>query len=99
MNNDTTVQNKVAEMKGIPKQEELVEKLQECVLVVTFNKMDGAQRVMTCTKSLDVIPKENHPTEGKALKEGLINVWDTTAQGWRSFYYDRITNVSAEQGE
>ncbi len=84
---------KIAEMKGIPTQDELVTQLQEGVKVVTFNKKDGSERVMTCTKSLDVIPEANHPTDGKAQKEGLINVWDTSAQGWRSFYYDRVKSV------
>lgn len=94
---ENIVQDKVAEIKGIPKQDDLVEQLKEGVLVVTFNKKDGDERVMTCTKSLDVIPKESHPSDGKTLKEGLLNVWDVTAQGWRSFYYNRVTIVT--QGE
>ena len=93
MTEENIVQNKVAEMKGIPKQDDLITQLKEGVMVVTFNKKDGTERIMTCTKSLDVIPKENHPTDGKTLKEGLINVWDTTAQGWRSFYYDKVKAV------
>lgn len=86
-------EERIAVMKGIPTEEDLVKQLQEGVKVVTFDKKDGSKRVMTCTKSLDVIPKENHPTDGKAQKEGLINVWDTNAQGWRSFYYNRVKKV------
>lgn len=88
---------KIAEMKGIPTEEDLVKQLQEGVKVVTFDKKDGSERVMTCTKSLDVIPEANHPTDGKAQKEGLINVWDTNAQGWRSFYYDRVKKVDVPE--
>jgi len=85
---------KIAEMKGIPTQEQLNDQLRESVLVVTFDKKDGSERVMTCTKSLDIIPKENHPEEGaKTRPEALLTVWDTTAQGWRSFYYDRVKKV------
>ena len=94
---ENIVQEKVAEIKGIPKQDDLIAQLKESVLVVTFDKKNGDERVMTCTKSLDVIPKENHPTDSKTPKEGLVNVWDTTAQGWRSFYYDRVKIVT--QGE
>lgn len=88
------VKDKIAEMKGIPTQAELNEQLSERVMVVTFDKKDGSERVMTCTKSLDVIPKENHPGEGgKTPPEHLVNVWDTNAQGWRSFYYDKVKKV------
>ena len=93
MTEENIVQDRVAEMKGIPKQDDLIAQLKESVMIVTFNKKDGAERVMTCTKCLDVIPKENHPTDSKAVKEGLVNVWDTTAQGWRSFYYDKVKAV------
>lgn len=87
-------EERIAVMKGIPTEEDLVKQLQEGVKIITFDKKDGSERVMTCTKSLDVIPKENHPGEAKNTKEGLINVWDTNAQGWRSFYYDRVKKVT-----
>lgn len=90
---DTTVKDTVAEMKGIPTQELLLEQLRKETLVVTFNKLDGNERVMTCTKSFDVIPKVAHPKTDKATKDGNVTVWDTNAKGWRSFRYDRITKV------
>ena len=87
------VANTVAEMKGIPTQEELLEQLRKDTLVVTFNKLDGDERIMTCTKSFDVIPEENKPKTDKQPKEGNVTVWDINAKGWRSFRYDRITKV------
>ena len=48
------VSSKVAKLKGIPTQEELNNQLKEQVLVVTFNKLDGDERVMTCTKKFDL---------------------------------------------
>lgn len=90
---DTTVKDTVAEMKGIPTQEVLLEQLRKETLVVTFNKLDGNERVMTCTKSFDIIPKEAQPKTDKATKEGNVTVWDTNAKGWRSFRYDRVTKV------
>ena len=53
------VKNTVAEIKGIPTQELLLEQLRKETLVVTFNKLDGDERVMTCTKSFDIIPEEH----------------------------------------
>ena len=90
---DTTVKDTVAEMKGIPTQEVLLEQLRKETLVVTFNKLDGNERVMTCTKSFDIIPKESQPKTDKATKEGNVTVWDTNAKGWRSFRYDRVNKV------
>ena len=56
-----TVDDWIAVAKGIPTQEELLEQLKKDTLVVTFNKLDGDERIMTCTKSLDVIPEESRP--------------------------------------
>ena len=87
------VQDTVADLKGIPTQVELLEKLRQETLVVTFNKLNGDERIMTCTKSFDVIPEEHKPKTDKEPKEGNVTVWDTNAKGWRSFKYDRVTKV------
>ena len=87
------VQDTVADLKGIPTQVELLENLRKETLVVTFNKLNGDERIMTCTKSFDVIPEEHKPKTDKEPKEGNVTVWDTNAKGWRSFKYDRVTKV------
>ena len=87
------VQDTVADLKGIPTQVELLEKLRKETLVVTFNKLNGDERIMTCTKSFDIIPEEHKPKTDKEPKEGNVTVWDTNAKGWRSFRYDRVTKV------
>ena len=46
-------------MKGIPQQDELINILKTGVLIVTFNKLDGDERVMTCTKNNEHIPEES----------------------------------------
>jgi len=92
-----TVDDWIAVAKGIPTQEELLEQLKKDTLVVTFNKLDGDERIMTCTKSFDIIPKEAQPKTDKATKEGNVTVWDTTAKGWRSFKYDRVTKVEEQK--
>ena len=85
----------VAKMKGIPTLEDLNKQLKESTLVVTFNKLDGDERVMTCTKSYDVIPEENRPKTEKEPPKGNVTVWDLNAKGWRSFKYDRVTKVES----
>ena len=84
------IQKEIAELKGIPVQEELNKLLREDIYTVTFLKLDGDERVMTCTKSFDVIPEEHKPKTDKEPKQGTITVWDINAKGWRSFRYDRV---------
>lgn len=88
-----SLDQKIAEMRGIPTQEQLLKLLQQETVVVTFTKLDGDERVMTCTKSFDVIPEEHQPKTNKQPKEGTITVWDVNAKGWRSFRYDRVKKV------
>ena len=88
------VSSKVAELKGIPTLDELNTQLRENVMVVTFNKLDGDERIMTCTKKIDLIPESNRPKTDKKPPEGNVVVWDINANGWRSFKYDRVTKVT-----
>ena len=91
------IKEEIADMKGIPTQDTLLKTLQEKTAVVTFLKLDGDERIMTCTKSLKVIPEANHPKTDKQAKEGNINVWDLNAKGWRSFKYDRVKKVEINE--
>jgi hypothetical protein len=91
------VSSKVAELKGIPTLDELNNQLRESVLVVTFNKLDGDERIMTCTKKFELIPESSRPKTDKEPPKGNVTVWDLNAKGWRSFKYDRVTKV--EKGE
>lgn len=90
---ESLVSETIANLKGIPTQQELTERLRKETLTVTFLKLDGDRRVMTCTKSFDVIPVEHQPKTDKPAKEGTVTVWDITAQAWRSFRYDRVEAV------
>ena len=66
------VSSKVAELKGIPTQEELLKQLKEEVLVVTFNKLNGDERVMSCTKNFKLIPESHHPKSDKEPPKGML---------------------------
>jgi hypothetical protein len=93
----TSAGDYIADAKGIPTQDGLLYQLRRETLVVTFNKLDGDERVMTCTKSLDLIPEASHPKTDKESKPGTITVWDLNAKGWRSFRYERVTKVEAPE--
>ena len=87
------VEKHVAKLKGIPTEDKLIEILRTGVLIVTFNKLDGEERIMTCTKNIENIPEESRPKSEKEPKKGTVTVWDMNAKGWRSFKYDRVTKV------
>ena len=91
------IKETIADMKGIPTQDVLIKTLQEKTAIVTFLKLDGDERIMTCTKSLKIIPEANHPKTDKKAKEGNVNVWDLNAKGWRSFKYDRVKKVEINE--
>ena len=43
------IKETIAEMKGIPTQDDLIKALQMQIATVTFLKLDGDERIMTCT--------------------------------------------------
>ena len=91
------IKETIANMKSIPTENDLIKTLQMQVAVVTFLKLDGDERIMTCTKDLKVIPEASHPKTDKKAKEGNVNVWDLNAKGWRSFKYDRVKKVEINE--
>lgn len=92
------VADTIANWKGIPTREDLLKLLSTETVEVTFTKLDGDERVMTCTLQESYLPSANKEdklsqTKIRNLEEKTIVVWDTKAQGWRSFRYDRVKKV------
>jgi|TARA_B100001094_G_C17921396_1_gene666104 hypothetical protein len=70
------------------------------IVEVTFTKINGDERVMTCTLQPDNLPKQV-VKEGEEKKERVIKnpenslaVFDTKADGWRSFLIRNIKSVN-----
>lgn len=66
---------------------------------VTFTKVNGDKRVMTCTLQEGVIPPatKTDPLSQKkvrAVNPEVCSVWDVNAQGWRSFRWANVVEVS-----
>jgi hypothetical protein len=74
----------------------IVSHLQAGPVTVTFNKKDGAERVMTCSLQPELLPPATVKESTTAKKENnsIISVYDLTAQGWRSFIVKNVTNVT-----
>ncbi len=75
--------------------DELIDLLKEKVLIVTFKKVDGDERIMTCTLKKDVLPLYEAKEDAKPRKPNLevVHVWDVNKSAWRSFRYDSIINI------
>ena len=83
-------------MKMIDKYE-LKEKLENGVVTVTFEKLDGTLREMRCTLNADMMPKQLLREEGdeskRTTRENVQVVYDLAEGGWRAFRIDSIKNV------
>ena len=94
----TEIEDKVADLKGIPTKIDLKNQLEQNVMIVDFTKLNGDKRVMTCTLREDMKPHATKvdPMSQKKIREisdAVVSVWDVNAEGWRSFRYDRINKV------
>jgi hypothetical protein len=92
------VSETVAKLKGIPTKQDLKNLLEHNVLVVSFTKLNGDRRDMTCTLRKDMKPPATKvdPLSQKKVREvsdAVVSVWDVNAKGWRSFRYERILDV------
>jgi hypothetical protein len=92
------VADTVAALKGIPTREDLIELLENNVVIVTFNKLNGDERVMPCTLMRNRIPPatKDDPLSQKKVREvsdKVIPVWAIESEAFRSFRYDRVTKV------
>jgi hypothetical protein len=88
----------IANLKGIPTRDQLMEMLGSEVLEVTFLKLDGDERKMPCTLIASYLPpaKKDDPLSQKKVRQvsdKVCAVWATESKGFRSFRYDRVTNV------
>ena len=80
---------------------EILQQLAQGEVVIEFTKVNGDYRKMTCTLSKDIVPpatKKDPLTEEKVRKVSpeVCVVYDTTAQGWRSFRWDNFLEATAD---
>lgn len=65
--------------------------------VVTFTKVDGTERVMTCTLNPELLPPVviKEATDKPPRKESItsIRVYDTEISEWRSFVTKSIKHI------
>lgn len=57
---------------------------------VKFTKKNREERVMRCTRSVHLIPKDQLPKGVGIVKDGVTPVYDLDNDGWRSFSNDSV---------
>ena len=62
------------------------------VIEIEFLKADGSKRTMKATLQESVVPHVEPNTERKSNPDTQV-VWDTDANGWRSFRWDRLQGI------
>lgn len=78
---------------------ELKEVIQNNVVTVTFEKVNGDERTMKCTLIPEYLP--NKVEDGKQLltenvsreNPSSLAVWDVESNSWRSFRYESVKSV------
>ena len=100
------VADTIAELKGIPTRQGLLDLLSDEIVDVTFDKLNGDERTMTCTLIPEILPKADRDdklsqTRVRNLEDKVFVVWavDIEPNAWRSFRYDRVKRVNISKGE
>jgi hypothetical protein len=78
--------------------EQIKRRLHEGEVVVTFTKVNGDKRVMTCTLQESVLPsaKKDDTMSQKKVREinpEVCSVWDVNANGWRAFRWENVVEI------
>jgi hypothetical protein len=80
---------------------ELIELLKNDEATITFKKVNGDNRVMTCTLKESVISRSadsSVATKTRNFSDAVVAVWDVEKQGWRSFVFDNLVSVETRDG-
>ena len=75
----------------------LIDMLRSNVVTVTFTKVNGDERVMTCTllsEHIPNVPTTNGQVVVKETSSNTVSVWDVNANGWRSFRVENVKSIS-----
>jgi hypothetical protein len=80
----------------LDQKDQVISALKEREVVVSFTKVNGEKRVMTCTLNESVLPPAPEKKEGARVKKenpDVCSVYDVNAKGWRSFRWENVTEV------
>ena len=75
----------------------IIDRLRSNVLEVTFNKVNGEQRIMPCTLKTDYLPELSESkvkqVDDFSVNKTVIRAFAIDKQAWRSFRVENVTQV------
>jgi len=77
----------------------MVQALKSGLSEVTFTKVNGDLRIMTCTLDNSIMPEDMRPKDDAPTKvpnPEVIAAYDVEADGWRSFRVENVTNFVSQ---
>ena len=103
MSTTEDVQKTIADLKGVPTRQGLLDLLGDEIVNVTFDKLSGDERTMKCTLIPSMLPAAQREdklsqTKIRNLEDKVFVVWaiDIEPNAWRSFRYDRVKKVEVD---
>lgn len=88
-------------------EETIKDMLRQHVCEIVFTKRDNSKRTMICTANWEWLNRDDvakyvgfYPPSGKNPKQwkpGQICVFDLDNEDWRSFYVDKVQNITIKQ--
>ena len=81
--------------------QQVIQDLKTKTLEVTFTKVNGDRRVMTCTlqeQYLPVLDTDGSKNYEPNTDSTACSVWDIKAKGWRSFRWNNIQEIAVVDG-
>lgn len=79
--------------------EYIVQKLQENILEVTFTKVNGEERVLTCSLMESLLPSDDDEHESREPNPNTIPVWDLEKDAWRAFRLDSVIQIRTMEAD
>jgi len=64
--------------------------LNEKIVHVEFEKMNGEKRIMLCTLQKQFLPESVNNDANVSVHPNIMSVWDTEKHGWRSFRTEKV---------
>lgn len=81
-----------------PLRKDVLDLLRGGICEITFNKVNGEQRVMPCTLKADLLPVQDQKDLTyhtlKESKTDAVSVWCTDANNWRSFKLSNLISIN-----
>lgn len=75
------------------RRKEIVDELSKGVHQVTFTKLDGTERTISCTLDSAILPNLKDKDSAKPINENIITAYCVDKKEWRSFRVENVKSI------